>query len=111
MSLTSLFNQAISIYNSSSVDRYGKEVLGSASTCRARVQVVSKPRLHFASEGSDAIQYVIAAIIYVKPDTTVEEGDKIAYNGTNYRVHGKSVATDGQGQTNHIRLECTKWNI
>ena len=111
MSLASLFNQTITIYNTASKNRYGREQVGSGTNTKARVQVVSKPRLHFSSDGSDAIQYVIAAIIYCKPDVTVNEGDKITHGSLTYRVHGKSLATDGTGQTNHIKLECTKWNL
>lgn len=111
MSLASLFNQTITIYNTASKNRYGREQVGSGNNTKARVQVVSKTRLHFAADGSDATQYVIAAIIYCKPDVTVNEGDKITYNEVNYRVHGKSLATDGRGQTNHIKLECTKWQM
>lgn len=111
MSLASLFNQSITIYNTASKNRYGREQVGVGTATKARVQIVSKPRLHFASDGSDAIQYVIAAIIYCKADVTVNEGDKITYGDNNYRVHGKSLPTDGSGQTNHIKLECTKWNI
>lgn len=111
MSLASLFNQTVTIYNTASKNRYGREQVGSGTNHKCRVQIVSKPRLHFSSDGSDAIQYVIAAIIYCKSDVTVNEGDKITYNGVNYRVHGKSLPTDGLGQTHHIKLECTKWQI
>lgn len=111
MSLSSLFNQQITIYNKASFDRYGREQVGSGSTHKARVQVTSKPRLQFAPEGGSGTQYIIAAVVYLKPDVTVNEGDKITYNSVNYRVHAKHLPTDGTGQTNHIKLELTKWQI
>ncbi len=111
MSLNSLMRQIITLYNRSGFDRYGKETVGSGSSVKARVQVVSKPRFHFSADGSNAVQYVITAIIYIPSTTTVNEGDKITHGALDYRVHGITLSTDGRGNTAFKKLECTKWNI
>ena len=111
MSLKSLMRQTITLYNRSGFDRYGKETVGAGTSVLARVQIVSKVRFHFSAQGSDAAEYVIAAIIYVPSATTVNEGDKITYNSVDYRVHGVTLSTDGQGDTAFKKLECTKWNL
>lgn len=104
MSLNSLFRQSISIYNKSSLDRFGREQVGSATTVSARFQKVSKVRYK-----PDGTQYIIEGIVYVPSNTTINEGDKIAYNSVNYRVHGISLPIDGTGNTHHKKLEVTKW--
>jgi plastocyanin len=106
MSLASLLRQSTTLYNRSGYDRYGKETVGAGTTIKARVQIVSKPRIM-----PDGTSYVITAIIYYPSDTTINEGDKITYGANNYRVHGISLPTDGVGQTNHKKIECTNWNI
>ena len=103
--------QTITLYNRSGFDRYGKEVVGSGTTVKARVQPTSKVRFQYGAEGSQQTQYVITAIIYLPPGTTVNEGDKITYNSLDYRVHGKSEGINGVGGANHIKVECTKWQM
>lgn len=104
MSLASLFNQSVTLYNRSSYNSEGTEVLGATSTIKARVQEVSKRKL--MPNGSVLI---IDALCYVSPSVTVNTDDKLAYNSTNYKVIGKSVAVDGQGNVNHYKLELVKW--
>ncbi len=104
MSSTSLMNQSIALYTAGGFDRYGKEQVGSATTVRARVQQVSKVRIL-----PNGTQYTIEAIIYVPSDTTISEGDKIRFDTKNFRVHGISTAIDGRGNTEHKKIEVTKW--
>ena len=106
MSLNSLFNQTITIYNKSSYNSEGREVLGSGSTSKARVQEVSKRKLT-----PDGSVIIIDLIVYAKSSVTVNTDDKITYNSVNYKVIGKTTATDGQGNTNHYKLELVKWQI
>lgn len=111
MSFQSLTNQSISIYNKASYDRYGREQVGSATTVKARFQKTSQPSFEYASNGSREVQFVIKGIAYVAPSTTVSEGDKVAYDSVNYRVHNISKQIDGTGQVHHLKLELTKWQI
>lgn len=106
-----LFNQTITLYNRSAYDGYGKESYGSGSSQKARIQLTSKPTYEYSVEGIDATQYIISAIMYLKSTVTVTEGDKITFGSNNYRVHSVKPAIDGEGNTNHIRVDCTKWNI
>lgn len=106
MSLASLFNQTITIYNKSSYDSEGNEVLGSGSSSKARVQEVAKRKL--MPNGSVLL---IDLIVYAKPTITVNTDDKVTYNSTNYKVISKNTAVDGQGNTNHYKLELVKWQI
>lgn len=111
MSFGSLLNQEVSIYNKASYNRYGKEQVGSATEYKARFQKTSKPTFEYANRGSREVQYIIEGIVYIKPDAVVNEGDKLTYNGINYRVHNIDVTIDATGQTHHKKLKVTKWQI
>lgn len=111
MSLSSLLGQTITIYNTTSKNRYGREQVGSGTSVSARFQKTSKPTFEYSSRGSREVQYIITGIAYVQSTVTVNEGDKVTYDGVNYRVHGVSKVIDGTGNTHHKKLELTKWQI
>jgi hypothetical protein len=94
------------VYPKTSFDEYGSEVLGSAVSYSARVQFVSKTRM--LPNGDVTI---INAIAYIAGDVSINQNDKLTYNGVNYVVSGKSNAVDGQGNVNHTKLELQKANI
>ena len=52
---------------------------------------------------------MIEAICYISSDTTIAVDDKITYGGLDYKVYGIYAAVDGSGDTNHYKLELTKW--
>lgn len=93
------------MYGKTSYDEYGKEVLGSGVTYKARVQIVNKSR--FLPNGQNV---VIDAIAYINGAPTININDKLAYSGVNYKVHSKTVPVDGQGNQHHTKLELIKWN-
>lgn len=111
MSFSGLLGQNLTIYNTASKDRYGREQVGSGTSVNARFQKTSKPTFEYSGRGSREVQYVITGIAYVKSDTTVNEGDKVTYDSINYRVHAISKVVDGTGNVHHKRLELTKWQI
>jgi hypothetical protein len=78
--------------------------VGSSVSHYVRVQPTAKTRLR-----PDGQVTRIDLIVYMKPDVTVEIDYKITYSGKNYKVFGKSLAVDGKGATNHIKLECIEW--
>ena len=104
MAVTDLMNQSITIYGTSSYDKYGKIVVGSGTTLKARAQQTTKKRL---LPNGDVI--TITLILYVPSSTTVAVDDKITFSSQSYKVFGKYVPVDGAGVTSHIKLECTQW--
>jgi hypothetical protein len=106
MNPTGLFNQTISLYTRSSYDRYGREVVGEAVSYKARFQEMTKSRL---LPNGQVIK--IDAVAYVQSDLTVAVNDRVDVGTVKYKIIGKSTAVDGQGNTNHIKLELTKWQL
>jgi hypothetical protein len=83
MGVAGLFNQTITLSAKTGYNKDGREIVGQVTR--------------------------IDLIVYMKPDVTVEIDYKITYSGKNYKVFGKSLAVDGKGATNHIKLECIEW--
>lgn len=104
MAVTDLLNQTITLYTRSSYNKYGKLVVGSGTSYKARFQRHTKDIL---SATGEVIH--IEAIVYVAPSVTVNVNDKVTFSGTDYKVFTKYDAVDGSGTTNHIKLELIKW--
>lgn len=104
MSIANLFNQSISIYPRTGYDKTGRPTSSTPTTVSARVQKTTRQRL--LPNNSLAI---IVAIVYVPATTVVNVDDKIVYGTDNYKVFAKYNATDGDGDTHHIKLELSKW--
>lgn len=104
MSLRGLLNQTITIYNKSSFNAEGREVVGSGIDYQARVQQTTKQKL--LANGN---LITIDLIVYIQPDATIEVGDRVAFDSVQYKVFGKYGAVDGSGKVNHYKLELTKW--
>lgn len=104
MSLQSLLNQTISVYPKSGYDAYGRETVGSATSYTGRVQEVTKSRL--LPNGQTV---VIDAIVYLQGESSIMTNDRVDYDGTRYKVYGRSLAIDGQGNINNTKLELVKW--
>lgn len=100
--ITGLFNQTILIYGRTSYNAQGREVLGASVSVKGRIQPKRKT---IFLPNQEVI--VLAAIAYVPSDTTVNIGDRLTYAGINYKVYNKYPVPDGQGNTNHIKLELT----
>lgn len=104
MGITSLFNQTISLYNKSSYDDEGREVVGSATSVRCRFQRTSKRRLL-----PNGTLLTIDAIVYIPGTTSINTDDKVTFAGVNYKVIGRYDAIGANGVANHIKLEVVKW--
>ena len=104
MSLNSLLNQTITLYSKSGYDRDGREEVGSGTDHTARVQRTSKAKLMPNGE-----QVTIMAICYVKPTLTINEDDRVTYDGEEYKVFGVYTAVEGTGNTNHKKVELIRW--
>jgi hypothetical protein len=104
MTPAGLLNQTLTLYSKSSYDSYGREVVGTGSSVKCRVQETTKQKL--LPNGS---LITINAIAYVPGGTTIAIDDRIDVGTTKYKVYGIYNAVDGSGDTNHIKLELTKW--
>lgn len=104
MSLGGLLNQTITLYNKTSYDAYGDEVVGTGTSIKCRFQRTTKRRL--LPNGS---VITLEGICYVPSDTTVNTDDRITYGTDNFKVFGKYDAVAGTGHTHHIKLELVKW--
>lgn len=99
----SLLNQDVIIYSRTSFDAYGREVALSGITYKARFQRISRSRLLPNSQ-----VVVIDAIAYLNGAPGVEINDRVSYGGNNYKIFGKSIAVDGQGNSHHTKIELVK---
>jgi hypothetical protein len=104
MSITSLFNQTITVYPKTSNDRYGRVVIGAGSSNNCRFQKINKIVLLPTGQTK-----VINAIVYAQPDLNIHVNDRVDYSSESYQVFGLSEAVDGNGVINHLKLELTKW--
>lgn len=99
-----LFNQTLTIYNKTSYDQYGREVVGSGTDVQGRLIIKTLSRL---LPNGQTVQ--IEAIAYVPTGTTVNANDRVTYGSDNYKVHGKYAPVDRNGNINHIKIELAKW--
>jgi len=104
MSLRSLLNQTITLYTKSTKDKFGRESYGSGVQHKCRFQLKTKTRVLPNQE-----IVAIVAVVYLRPDVSIDKGDKVTYNGTDYRVYTVNEAVDGPGNVDHRRLELTEW--
>lgn len=100
-----LLNQTITLYENTSFDREGREVVSSTGTeVSARIQATTKQKLN--PNGSVT---TIHAIAYVPNDTTVEIGYKVVWDSVTYKVYGKYGTPGYNGTINHYKLELIRW--
>lgn len=104
MSLRGLFNQTITVYNQSSFNAEGREVVGAGTDYQVRFQETTRQKLMLNGN-----IITIDAVVYIQADADVEVGDRVDYGSDKYKVFGKYQAVDGSGSTHHIKLELTLW--
>lgn len=75
------FNDAISIYNESGKDEYGRESWGSVVAVNGRFVESSKVLYNAKGEVQNA-----DALIHIPARTTIEVGSKVVFDGVSYRV-------------------------
>lgn len=101
---TSLFNQSVTLYTTSSYTEFGRERLSAGTICKVRFQPTTKTMLL-----PNGTVKQVDAIVYFAPDVEIEVEDKVRYSGVDYKVVGKSEGVDGQGNTNHIKVQLAVW--
>lgn len=104
MSLNGLLNQTITLYTKTSYNRYGREVVGTGTDYKARVQEVSQSKLLPNNQ-----VVLVNLVVYLNPDVSVSINDKITYETVDYKVYSVSKPVDGGGNRHHVKCECTKW--
>lgn len=104
MAFNDLLNQTITLYPKASIDAYGRRQVGTGVSHPARVQETTAAKLLPNGETIN-----IDAVVYLKSSVSVEHGDKITYDGNDYKVFSRNTSVDGAGTTHHIKLEITKW--
>lgn len=110
MSIQSLLNQEITITSKSGYNEYGRETSGAAVTVNARFQKTQKINFNPTNVPSEmGALKVIVGIVYVPAGTVVAIDDKVTYGGVDYKVNGVYDAIDGNGNTQHIKLDLVKW--
>jgi hypothetical protein len=104
MSAISMMNQTITVYQRSSYDGEGREVVGNGTTVRARVQPKTK---NVFSQNSQLLTVEIVA--YVPPDTSIVVDDRVGYGSQFYKVHTAYPTPNGDGNVEFIKVELLKW--
>lgn len=102
--ITGLLNQTITVYTKSSYNSEGREVVGSGTSVKARVQPKIKRRL--MPNGSVVN---IDALAYVASGSTIDTDDRVDLGSDKYKVLGKYAVPGADGNTDHIELELIKW--
>jgi len=106
MSVNNLLNQSVSLYSKASYGADGREVVGVATTVPARFVEGTKSRLLPNQQ-----IVTIDALIYLKPDQSIEINDKVTYGSTNYKVHAIKVGRGLSGDAHHKTVEVKKWQV
>lgn len=110
MSLNGLLHQQITISSKTGYNDFGRPVVSAAATVNARFQRTNKTIFNPAQVGSVTTEIqTVLAVVYVPADTTVAIDDKVTYDSTDYKVFDIYTAIDGNGRTNHLKLQLTKW--
>lgn len=104
MSIASLQRQSVIIYNKTSLDKYGRETVGSGTVYNARVNLKDRNKMAANNE----IKTINGNVI-LPPNATVNINDRLDYNGVKYKIFSKNVAVGGGGQVHHITVEIIRW--
>lgn len=104
--INALLNQTVTLYAKSGYTRDGRESVGVGSSVKARFVEVNKTRF---LPNQQVVR--IDAKAFFKADQTININDKVTYNGTDYKVHGKKVGRGMNGEAHHVEVELIKWQI
>lgn len=104
--LNNLRRQTVTLYTSSTKDRYGRQSHGSGTDYKVRVN--EKTKNIFKPNGE---VITIHANCYFSPDVTIDIDDKVTYNSIDYKVFSKKIARNEQGVAHHTKVELVKWQV
>lgn len=106
MSIANLLNQDIVIYTKGALDGYGKPTFGSGASYKARFE---QQNTTIATVQND--REPIDGKVFVMPECVVGIGDKLTYDGEDYRVMRRSKNVVGSGVLSHQELLVQLWSI
>jgi hypothetical protein len=104
MNIAHLLNQTVTIQQQSGYDNDGRESVGAATTHRARFQQTNKTVLLPTGDSITLDGYVD-----VLGTASVDNNDRLTYNGDIYRVITRKENVDKAGNVNHITLGVKQW--
>lgn len=104
MSIKSLLNQSVTIYNRSGYGADGEFTYSTGTSVDSRFEAKTKRVL---LPNGDIL--AIDAFVIVGPDVTVNTNDKITYGSDDYRVVDIFAVPDDTGDTHHKELGLAKW--
>lgn len=96
----------MTVYRAGTVDKFNKKTWGTGTDILGRFRRTDDTITTKTNEIEP-----INGVVIVKADVDVERGDKITYNGSDYRVMTKLSSVDGKGQLHHIELKVQEWNV
>lgn len=105
-SLIGLLNQNCTISAKGVIDTFGKFTFGTPVAVSCRFQSTTRT---IASQQNEIEP--IDGIVFVGPSTVVGSGDKLTFNGVDYRVMKLQPMIDGRGNTRHYELLVQEWNV
>lgn len=106
MSFNSLLNQTGTIANKGAIDRHGKLAYGTATSVRMRFEKIKK-FITTATKDDEPID----GKVFVGPAVSVDTGDKLVFDGIDYKVMLVSPIILGNGQTHHKELLVQEKNV
>lgn len=104
MSIKSLLNQSLTLYNRSGYGSDGEPTFSSGVATACRFEAKTKRILL-----PDGSVLTIDAEIWVGPDVTVSTNDKANYDSNDYKVVDIAKVVDETGNTHHQELRLVKW--
>lgn len=106
MAINHLLNQTGHLETETGVtDRHGKPTFAAGANINIRFEQTSKIIATATKEREP-----IDGIVFVKPNQTVDIGDKLTYNEVEYRVMRVSPIVVGNGTVHHKELLVQRWS-
>lgn len=107
MALNTLLNQSILLENPTGTrDLHGKRGLAASQSIRARFERTYKTIVTETREKEP-----IHGVVFVPPDTDVEIGARVTYQGVHFRVVSRMDQVGRSGALNHKELFVQLWSF
>ena len=104
MTYALLLNQTITLYQTQTIDEYGRVANTVGTDYNARFERVHKNILQ-----ADGNTLTIDGIVYINPGVAIENDDKITYGGNDYKVVAVDTVVGKLGSVHHYELKVVKW--
>lgn len=106
MSVNTLSNQTVTIYNPSGTrDKHGQPAFGAGTSAVVRFERVNK-----TIKTQERERDPIHATMGCPPTVTIQKGAKVVYQSETYRVMELAEAIDGSGNVHHRECNLQLWS-